>query len=203
MTMLCNKMRGGLKIVIEQYETNEQKKIIYELLNIISQMLQMLYMTMERRMSNELFDFCKYIKKEYFEINEDITSEKDRASQQFTLFLSDLFRNKKIAHFVKYFYYPYMIDIVMEENTNEESPAHKKKALFVIDNIENLYLKNVQITEFFEHCNSENVGEKKIVYENCATTCLKPYYFLREWFLNNSGFSILYVSMDDWKKMYK
>ncbi|CXI09102.1 conserved Plasmodium protein, unknown function [Plasmodium berghei] len=203
MAMLCNKMRGGLQIFIEKYEPNEQKKITYELLNIISKMLQMLYMIMERRMPNELFDFCKHIKKEYFEINEDITSEKDRASQQFTLFLSDLFRNKKIAHFVKYFYYPYMIDIVIEENTNEDFLTHKKKALFVIDNLENLYLKNVQITEFFENCHSENASEKKLVYENCTTTCLKPYYFLREWFLNSSGFSVLYVSIDDWKKMYK
>ncbi|SCM00255.1 conserved Plasmodium protein, unknown function [Plasmodium chabaudi chabaudi] len=222
MAMLCNKIRGGLQILIEAYETNEEKKITYELLSIISQMLQMLYMKMERRMPNELFDFCKHVKKEYFEINEDITSEKDRASQQFTLFLSDLFRNKKIAHFVKYFYYPYMIDIVMEENTNGDSHTHKKKALFVIDNLENLYLKNVQVTSFFENLGEnrkenmeenmnenadekadENSSEKATTYESGVTTCLKPYYFLREWFLNSSGFSVLYVSMDDWKKVYK
>ncbi|CAD2112073.1 hypothetical protein YYG_04293 [Plasmodium vinckei petteri] len=202
MAMLCNKIRGGLQIFIETYETNEEKKITCELLNIISQMLQMLYMKMERRMPNELFDFCKHIKKEYFEINEDVTSEKDRASHQFTLFLSDLFRNKKIAHFIKYFYYPYMIDIVMEEDPNGDSPTHKKKALFVIDNLENLYLKNVQVTSFFEN-EGENLSEKEITYESGVTTCLKPYYFFREWFLNSSGFSVLYVSMDDWKKVYK
>ncbi|SBT76081.1 conserved Plasmodium protein, unknown function [Plasmodium ovale] len=205
MSMCCSKMRGAKKLLTDE---NEEKKASYELLNIISEVLQKLYVKMERRIPDELFNFCKHVKREYSDIKENIKNENIRTSEQFVCFFSDLFRNKKINHFVKFLSYPYTIDIVIP-NGDIQNLCSQKKAIFVIDKLDNLYLKNVQMTDFFEDyflakkgiVSETWKGEKK-VYENETTACLKPYESIREWLLTRRNFSVSYMSISEWQKAY-
>ncbi|SCP03880.1 conserved Plasmodium protein, unknown function [Plasmodium ovale] len=205
LSMCCSKMRGAKKLLTDE---NEEKKASYELLNIISEVLQKLYVKMERRVPDELFNFCKHVKREYSDIKENIKNKNIRTSEQFVCFFSDLFRNKKINHFVKFLSYPYTIDIVIP-NGDVQNLCSQKKAIFVIDKLDNLYLKNVQMTDFFEDyflakegiVNETWKGEKK-VYENDTTACLKPYEAIREWLLTRSNFSVSYMSISEWQKVY-
>ncbi|SCN45023.1 conserved Plasmodium protein, unknown function [Plasmodium malariae] len=232
LVMFCNKMKGGMKVLNEENE-KIKKKGSFELLIIISQVMQMLYIKMDKRLPDDLFYFCKYIKKEYHnnDLKENIKNDQTRASQQFIYFFSDLLRKKKIAHFLKYFNSPYLIDIVITRSDNKNAVHTQtrtdggiKKALFIIDKLESMHLKNIRVTNFFDRYSSiknkavvggnssqkgkqntvNTVQEEKemFVYDNQVSTCLKPYESMREWFLNNCNFSVSYVSMEEWKNEY-
>ncbi|CRG97263.1 conserved Plasmodium protein, unknown function [Plasmodium gallinaceum] len=208
MSMFCNKLRGGLEILTEE---NEEKKVNSELLNIISQILQMLYVKAEKRMPDDLYNFCKHIKEYYYKINENINND-NKDKQNFISFFSNLLKNKKINHFIKYSFYPYTLDIVIENEDYDNT--QKKKALIVIDKLDNIYLKNIHLTDFFyNYSTKKNTINEKVedniqkeenclIHENYFSNSLKPYESIREWFLINNNFSVSYISINDWKNKY-
>ncbi|VWU52905.1 conserved protein, unknown function, partial [Hepatocystis sp. ex Piliocolobus tephrosceles] len=209
MIMLCNKIRGGFKILTNE---NREKKASSELICIILKILQLVYMKIEKRLPDDIFNLFKYIEKEYNNIinNEDINNNDNRNKEQFIYFISDFFRKKQINHFLKYTCYPYMIDIVLvmpDNQKNQQTTGLKNKALFVVNNLKNLYLKNVQVTDFthnlsplfctatthdnnfkndVSHINTIEGKNNELIYNNNTTTCLKPYEAIREWILNNN-----------------
>ncbi|CRG99111.1 conserved Plasmodium protein, unknown function [Plasmodium relictum] len=207
LVMFCNKLRGGLEVLTVE---NEEKKVNPELLNIISEILQMLYVKVEKRMPDDLYNFCKYIK-EYYKINENIVND-NKNKQNFISFFSNLLKNKKINHFIKYSVYPYTIDVVI---TNEDDDiTQKKRALVVIDKLDDIYLRQIHLTDFFYNYSTKNITisekvennilkkEKKIIHEHYVSNTLKPYESIREWFLNNKNFSVSYVSISEWRNKH-
>ncbi|GAW79951.1 hypothetical protein, conserved [Plasmodium gonderi] len=174
MIIFTDKIRGGLKILIQEGKEEEEEKKMCKLLHIISAVLQMIYVKIERRLPDKLFSFCRHVEKHFSQMEGEVTmgirnEEKMSASQHYIFFFSDLFRQKKINHFVNFFSYPYTIDIVIpadkeemkktserrEESEEEKGESNtrtstKKKALFIIDNFDRMYLKNVQLGKFFK-----------------------------------------------------
>ncbi|SPJ10660.1 conserved Plasmodium protein, unknown function [Plasmodium sp. DRC-Itaito] len=102
----------------------------------------------------------------------------------------------------------------------------RKKAIFVIDHMDNMYLKNVDITSFFnnyfvnngnindtikvnflQYCDKYNQHNEHVdgqtnyfVHNNQPNTFLKTYEYIREWYVINNDYSISYISKDKWKQ---
>ncbi|CAA9987144.1 conserved Plasmodium protein, unknown function [Plasmodium knowlesi strain H] len=218
MIIFGDKIRAGLNILTEE---NEEKKASYELLHVISAVLKIIYEKMERRLPDELFNLCTHIQKNLTAATGEAvrgggTDQKMPTGEYFIFFFSDLFKRKKISHFVNYISYPYTIDIVIpgrgeKDGLDEES---RKRALFLINSFDQMYLKNVPVGRFFDELEKEHIGEEadyptteqrtvEAIYQNEEVrTCLKPYEAIREWFLNSQNYAVSYVSMADWKSKY-
>ncbi|ANQ07190.1 Uncharacterized protein PCOAH_00014530 [Plasmodium coatneyi] len=216
MTIFGHKIRAGLNILTEE---NEEKKASYELLHVISAVLKRIYEKMERRLPDELFNLCTHVQKHLTAMGGHTFrggNQKMPTGEYFIFFFSDLFKSKKIPHFVNYISYPYRIDIVIPgrggiDALGEES---RKRALFLIDSFDQMYLKNVPVGSFFDEVERAQGGGQrddptseyrtaKTVYQNeDVRTCLKPYEAIREWFLNSHNYAVSYVSVADWKSKY-
>ncbi|KJP85982.1 hypothetical protein AK88_04391 [Plasmodium fragile] len=201
-----DKIRAGLHILTEE---NEEKKASYELLHVISAVLKMIYEKMEKRLPDELFNLCTHVQKHLSSVGGEGAHHKMPTGQYFIFFFSDLFKSKSIPHFINYISYPYTIDMVIpgvaEKGALGEKGAvaeeSRKRALFLIDSFDQMYLRNVPVGRFFDEAGRAQMGEVVYQHED-VRTCLKPYEAIREWFLNNHNYAVSYVSVADWKEKY-
>ncbi|EUD66234.1 hypothetical protein C922_03429 [Plasmodium inui San Antonio 1] len=162
MIIFGHKIRAGLNLLTEE---NEEKKASSELMHVISAVLKLIYEKIEKRLPDELFTLCTHVQKHLTAIGgEAVKAGRDQkipTGQHFIFFFSDLFKSKKIPHFVNYFSYPYTIDIVIpgwgdKGGLGEES---RQRALFLIDSFDQMYLRNVPVGRFFGEVGREQMGK--------------------------------------------
>lgn len=224
LTMFCNKFvtgREGMygereqqeeeyEIEIEQEKEQERERekergwdrdrnrqreqIDAHLLNVVSEMLLKLYRTVHIRMPHSVHTFCKYVNTNY-KIDTDIIVGymMHHDKQKFIQFFSDVLQNKKIKHSINYIVFPFAIDLVLLGEKHEQ----EKKALFVTQSMNDMYLKNFQLNNHF--VDQYLTNKKNQTYQNeFQYLSLKPYESMREWFLKTDHWVVSYISKNEW-----
>ncbi|CAI7719204.1 conserved Plasmodium protein, unknown function [Plasmodium vivax] len=164
MIIFGRKIRAGLNILTEE---NEEKKASSELLHVISAVLKRIYGKIERRLPDELFTLCTHVERHVTARGDTVRggrNHKMASGQCFLFFFSDLFKSKKIPHFVNYFSYPYTIDMVIPGGADTggvaEQSGKRPRALFLIDRFDQMYLRNVPVGRFFGE-EAVQMGERR------------------------------------------
>ncbi|SOV22973.1 conserved Plasmodium protein, unknown function [Plasmodium sp. DRC-Itaito] len=197
--MFCNKMRGSTLLIVEQ---GEDKKCDSRLLHMISSILQRIYIKMNRRLPDELHKFCTYIEKNYEIRENVKDIEKRHVQEFISFFSNILKTKKinHMINYQLYPYNLDIVIIPDDDNQNinttlqiikddqkkeqqyinthdplciqNNKETKRKKAIFVIDNLDNMYLKNVDITSFFHNYFvgngniNDTMKEKNLQYED-------------------------------------